>query len=74
MTLIDLSVTLDNDKIWAPWRARNKVIRQSHAFGRGREQWTDGNSLPCPGVASKRSRIAIRSRRRSRCPMLLWRA
>jgi kynurenine formamidase len=34
MPLIDLSVTLDNDKSWAPWWARNKVIRQNHAFGR----------------------------------------
>lgn len=34
MKMIDLSVTLDNDKSWAPWWARNKVVRQSHAFGR----------------------------------------
>ncbi len=33
MRIIDLSVTLDNDKSWAPWWARNKVIRQSHRFG-----------------------------------------
>lgn len=33
MKLIDLSVTLDNDRDWAPWWARNKVVRQSHAFG-----------------------------------------
>lgn len=34
MTIIDLSVTLDNNKTWAPWWARNKVVRQGHAFGR----------------------------------------
>lgn len=34
MQLIDLSVTLDNDKHWAPWWARNKVVRQDHRFGR----------------------------------------
>jgi kynurenine formamidase len=33
MKIIDLSVTLDNDKTWAPWWARNKVVRQSHRFG-----------------------------------------
>ncbi|MDA8402714.1 MAG: cyclase family protein [Desulfobacteraceae bacterium] len=33
MQFIDLSVTLDNDKHWAPWWARNKVVRQSHTFG-----------------------------------------
>ena len=33
MTFVDLSVTLDNDKSWAPWWARNKVIRQGHRFG-----------------------------------------
>lgn len=33
MQIIDLSVTLDNDKSWAPWWARNKVIRQGHGFG-----------------------------------------
>lgn len=32
--IIDLSVPLDNDKSWAPWWARNKVIRQNHRFGR----------------------------------------
>jgi kynurenine formamidase len=34
MKIIDLSVTLDNNKSWAPWWARNKVVRQSHKFGR----------------------------------------
>lgn len=34
MQIIDLSVTLDNDKSWAPWWARNKVVRQNHKFGR----------------------------------------
>ena len=34
MKIIDLSVTLDNDKGWAPWWARNKVVRQDHKFGR----------------------------------------
>ncbi|MBU1169468.1 MAG: cyclase family protein [Proteobacteria bacterium] len=34
MKMIDLSVTLDNDKHWAPWWARNKVVRQNHKFGR----------------------------------------
>lgn len=33
MRIIDLSVTLDNDKSWAPWWARNRVVRQSHRFG-----------------------------------------
>ena len=33
MRIVDLSVTLDNDRSWAPWWARNKVIRQSHRFG-----------------------------------------
>lgn len=33
MRIVDLSVTLDNDKNWAPWWARNKVIRQGHRFG-----------------------------------------
>jgi len=33
MRIVDLSVTLDNDKSWAPWWARNKVIRQGHRFG-----------------------------------------
>ena len=34
MQLIDLSVTLDNNKQWAPWWARNTVKRQGHRFGR----------------------------------------
>lgn len=34
MEIIDLSVTLDNDRQWAPWWARNKVVRQDHKFGR----------------------------------------
>jgi kynurenine formamidase len=33
MRLVDLSVPLANDKDWAPWWARVKVKRQSHAFG-----------------------------------------
>lgn len=33
MRVIDLSVPLDNDADWAPWWARNRVRRQSHAFG-----------------------------------------
>ena len=34
MRLIDLSVTLDNDRSWAPWWARNRVKHQGHKFGR----------------------------------------
>jgi len=33
MRYIDLSVTLENDKDWAPWWARNKIKYQSHKFG-----------------------------------------
>ncbi len=33
MQYIDLSVTLENDKSWAPWWARNKVKYQGHRFG-----------------------------------------
>src|SRR3569623_524819 len=34
MRIIDLSVTLDNDRSWAPRFARNYVKRQSHQFGK----------------------------------------
>ncbi|NIS59645.1 MAG: cyclase family protein [Proteobacteria bacterium] len=34
MSIVDLSVTLDNDKNWAPWWARTHVKRQNHKFGR----------------------------------------
>lgn len=34
MRIVDLSVLLDNDAAWAPWWARNRVIRQSHRQGR----------------------------------------
>lgn len=34
MRVIDLSVTLDNDKGWVPRWARNRVKRQDHRFGR----------------------------------------
>jgi kynurenine formamidase len=33
MRIIDLSVTLENDRDWAPWWARNRVKRQDHRFG-----------------------------------------
>lgn len=33
MRYIDLSVTLENDKSWAPWWARNKINYQNHKFG-----------------------------------------
>ena len=32
--IIDLSVTLENDRSWAPWWARNYVKHQDHHFGR----------------------------------------
>ncbi len=34
MRIVDLSVTLDNDRSWAPRFARNRVKRQSHRFGK----------------------------------------
>jgi len=34
MKFIDLSVTLENDRAWAPWWAANRVKYQSHRFGR----------------------------------------
>jgi kynurenine formamidase len=34
MRIVDLSVSLDNNKHWAPWWARNHVKRQGHKFGR----------------------------------------
>jgi len=34
MKFIDLSVTLENDRGWAPWWAVNRVKYQSHRFGR----------------------------------------
>lgn len=33
MKIVDLSVLLDNDNHWAPWWAKNKVVRQGHKFG-----------------------------------------
>ncbi|MCG8472522.1 MAG: cyclase family protein [Desulfobacterales bacterium] len=33
MEFIDLSVSLETDRHWAPWWARNKVVRQGHRFG-----------------------------------------
>ncbi len=33
MQIIDLSDTLQNDKHWAPWWARNSVTYQGHKFG-----------------------------------------
>ncbi|MDM9384787.1 cyclase family protein [Chlorogloeopsis sp. ULAP01] len=34
MRIIDLSDTLQNDKSWTPWWARNSVTYQDHKFGR----------------------------------------
>lgn len=34
LQIIDLSDTLQNDKDWAPWWARNSVTYQGHKFGR----------------------------------------
>jgi len=34
MQLVDLSVTLENDRDWAPRWARNRIKYQSHRFGR----------------------------------------
>ncbi|NEO78512.1 cyclase family protein [Moorena sp. SIO4G3] len=34
MPIIDLSDTLQNDKDWTPWWARNSVTYQNHKFGR----------------------------------------
>jgi len=34
MKLVDLSVTLENDRKWAPWWARNSIKYQDHRFGR----------------------------------------
>lgn len=42
MRIVDLSVPLDNDRGWAPWWARNKVKRQSHAFGARVIRWLLG--------------------------------
>lgn len=39
---IDLSFPLDNDAAWAPWWARNSVVRQSHAFGAWVTWWLFG--------------------------------
>lgn len=42
MRIIDLSVTLDNDRSWAPRFARNCVKRQSHRFGKFAIWWLFG--------------------------------
>ncbi len=34
MQIIDLSVSLEDDRHWAPWWARGRVWRQGHRFGR----------------------------------------
>ena len=34
MKIIDLSLPLENDRGWAPWWARTKVVYQGHRFGR----------------------------------------
>ncbi len=39
MRIVDLSVTLDNDRSWAPRFARNSVKRQSHQFGKFAIWW-----------------------------------
>lgn len=42
MRIIDLSVTLENDRDWAPWWARNSIKYQSHRFGRWVVRWLFG--------------------------------
>ncbi|MBM83015.1 MAG: cyclase [Planctomycetaceae bacterium] len=42
MKFIDLSVTLENDKAWAPWWARNRVKNQDHKMGAKVIRWILG--------------------------------
>ena len=42
MNIVDLSVPLDNNRDWAPWWARNRVIRQNHRFGQRAIRWLLG--------------------------------
>jgi kynurenine formamidase len=34
MQMVDLSVTLEDDRAWAPWWSRTRVKRRGHKFGR----------------------------------------